>query len=110
MTQPDARPKRLCETCLKLDDYPRHILATAAGESGVLTAEQLDSLPANTPPAAVAQAMDPTTTIRHIECCADQGCALCRETLDAAGDARGAKLLGAIQRGVADKLGSPKEA
>lgn len=95
----NQRPQRLCDRCFKLDDHPRHVAATDHGESPVADAVQLEALPRTTPPAAVAQVLDPTTTIRHIDCCAEAGCEQCRTTVAETGGKKGAALLAAIQGG-----------
>ena len=108
MTTPtEVRRRRICEVCLQVDDHPRHLEEVMDGTAAVLTFEQLNSLPENTPPAAVAEVQDPTTRLHHIDCGAASGCVTCGDTLVFVGDAKGDKLLKKLQSGAADALNTP---
>lgn len=98
----EVRPLRFCDICGGLDDHPRHV--TLVTEGGVPTDEFLDALPEGAPVAAVAQLMDPTTVIRHMDCCAANGCPTCAATeahiaVKVSGDTRGQDLIDAIVDG-----------
>lgn len=99
----DTRPLRLCDVCGQLDNHPRHVVADPNNESKP-TQEFLDSLPDGTPASAVALLLDPNTTIRHMDCCAAQGCEVCQVTEKATGGVRGKKLIDAIAGGVLDNV------
>lgn len=92
-----ARPLRLCDVCGKLDDHPRHVRSVRDG--GVPSKEFIASLADGLPASAIAQLMDPTTVVRHMDCCAAQGCEICVKTEAATGGARGLDLLAVIQGG-----------
>ena len=103
----EIRPKRLCDVCSKLDDHPRHVQAVPVGTEGVVPNDAfLDGLPDGVPARAIAELMDPTTVVRHMDCCASRGCNICMEVLDVAKAAHGAALTKALTSGVADKLGT----
>lgn len=90
---PDTeRPLRFCDVCGGLDNHPRHILTSKNGNA-VPSSEFLASLPDGASAAAIAQLMDPRTTIRHHDCCAAEGCADCTATEAENGGRRGQKLI-----------------
>lgn len=93
MTTPDVRVKRLCDVCFQVDDHPRHVQFVTEG--GVPTQAELARIPDGTPAAAIAEILDPTTVVRHFDCCKCESCAV---QLNLAGPrVRGAKLLAHIQ-------------
>lgn len=109
MTDTAPRLTRLCDVCGQLDDDPRHVQGVQAGFAGAVpTDEFIDSLPDSTPPRAVAELMDPGTVIRHQDCCAAQGCAICQATEQAHGGKRGDALLKSIHAGHANALSGSK--
>lgn len=65
------RPIRSCDVCGQTDDHPRHVI----------------------------QHGPDTFTMRHLDCCAAQGCRVCVTTETATAGARGPELLAAIQSG-----------
>ena len=65
--------------CGGLDDHPRHVTSNAKAGTGKPSAEFIRSLPPG-PPDALAQLIDPAVTVRHIDCCAAQGCADCQRS------------------------------
>lgn len=108
MAGEQQRLRRLCDVCGQLDDHPRHVQAVPDGTEGTVpSTEFLQSLPDGAPALAIAELMDPTTVVRHMDCCASKGCRLCLDTLEAAGGAHGAKLITALTGGAADNLGTP---
>lgn len=98
----DTRLKRLCDVCGKLDDEPRHVTSVAPNTVGTVPDNAfLDALPDGIPARAIAELMDASTLVRHIQCCADNGCASCRDVLAAtSGDISA----GTLQSGVVDHL------
>jgi hypothetical protein len=111
----EVRMQRLCDVCWKLDDHPRHVTsvppqnADGSPGEGLPTQAEQDALKARTdvPLAAALEIMDPSTVVRHMDCCASRGCSTCLGTLDATGGAHGDALLNAIQTGVTEHLSSP---
>lgn len=73
------RPLRICDVCGGVDDHARHVLAAGVGEIPV-NQENLsrvladDSLDPDTKAALVADIIDTTTQLRHIDCCRNVGC------------------------------------
>lgn len=73
------RPLRICDVCGGVDDHPRHMLAASPGEipvnqanlSKVLADESLDP---DTKAAVIADIVDTTTQLRHMDCCRLTGC------------------------------------
>lgn len=63
---PDERPQRGCDVCGQTDDHPRHSNQLVAGG---------------------------TITIRHLDCCASQGCETCIGTEQEYGQRRGQDLI-----------------
>lgn len=87
----DNRPVRLCESCLQVDDHPRHVLATAPGEGATppdvaerALREAVDA--GHDLSALLVQLRDDTLLEKHMDCCAADGCSICAEQLKAAGD------------------------
>jgi hypothetical protein len=69
----DDRPVRGCEVCGGVDDHPRHVVGVAEG--GVPSDEIVDKIIANGASAAsIRMVMDPSTVVRHMDCCAGVGC------------------------------------
>jgi hypothetical protein len=97
------RPLRLCDVCGQLDDHPRHV-QSARGTAALPSREFLESLGTDVPATAIAQLMNPNTTVRHLDCCAAEGCPVCTRTEGITKGARGSKLLKAIQSGALDDL------
>lgn len=109
MTQPD-RLLRLCDVCGGLDDHPRDVSFVLPDSPGSVPDQDfLNALPQNTPPRAVAELMDPTTLIRHIDCCASRGCQTCLRITEVTNGAHGDDLTAAIESGVVNGLGSPTD-
>ena len=73
------RPLRICDVCGGVDDHPRHALAAARGEIPVNQAnlaKVMDDTALSTEDRAriIADIVDTTTQLRHMECCARVGC------------------------------------
>lgn len=95
-----GRLARLCDVCGGYDDFPRHVISLAAPAAGSTpTAEFLMKLPKNVEEAALNEILDPTTYVRHMDCCVKAGCPdrSCQTALSAHGNASGYELLTAIQ-------------
>lgn len=65
------RPIRDCDVCHQQDDHPRHVIQHGPDQF----------------------------TLRHLDCCAAQGCRTCVATEAITDGARGADLLAVIQSG-----------
>lgn len=76
MPETDGRPRRFCDVCTQVDDHPRHVQSQKGG----------------------------APLVRHLDCCAAQGCEVCQTTEAVTGGARGKKLLEKIQSGALDGL------
>lgn len=104
MTTP-ARLPRLCDVCGQLDDHPRHVTAVPIGYDGAVPDDAfLDRLPDGAPARAIAELMDPSTLVRHLDCCAAAGCESCQQAEQVNGGLRGAKLVAKIEGGSINHL------
>lgn len=65
------RPIRSCDRCHQEDDHPRHVIQHGPDQF----------------------------TVKHLDCCALDGCRVCITTEQATGGVRGPDLLAAIQGG-----------
>lgn len=74
------RPLRYCQECGGLDDHPRHVQSRRTAGDGKPSLEFIRSLPSGGPPEAMAQLVDPSVIIRHMDCCAALGCPDCQVT------------------------------
>jgi hypothetical protein len=107
---PSPRTLRLCDVCGKLDSHPRHVQGVPPGfPDTVPTDSFLEALPNGAPAKAVAELMDPSTIVRHMDCCAADGCLICTEVLAAVGGVTGAALVEALEHGNADHLSTDTE-
>lgn len=76
------RPLRGCEVCGGVDSGPRHVvavederLARSTGLGGVPSAEMVRKLVENgISEDGLMALLDPTTSVRHMDCCASVGC------------------------------------
>lgn len=66
--------------------------------------ELLDKLPDNTPVYALVEVLDPSTVVRHFDCCASQGCANCTQLVAAAEGRKNTELVEFIVAGGVDHL------
>lgn len=72
------REARGCDRCNQTDDHPRHIIYAAAAHP------------------ISGQVMD-MSQVRHIDCCADAGCAICKTDLEfVGGGVKGPELVAAM--------------
>lgn len=98
---------RLCDVCGVLDDHPRHVTGVPPDYPGAVpTNEFLQGLPDGCPALAIAELMDSSTIVRHMNCCATMGCATCTGVLAATNNAAGDDLRAAIVNGDVDHLGT----
>lgn len=91
-TSNEPRPQRLCDLCYQVDDHPRHVI-NGPGQGGPV---DNDRIPDGTPASAIAELLNPNSSVRHLDCCAEAGCPICQATEQVTGGARGAKLIKAI--------------
>lgn len=69
------RPLRGCEICGQVDTAPRHVVAVEDGTAGVPSAEMVTKLvQGGISEEGLAALLDPTTSVRHMDCCAQIGC------------------------------------
>lgn len=89
------RPLRLCDVCGGLDDHPRHVTTHAPDSTdGRPTADIVAATDGKTiPSGALIDFASRTVSVRHMDCCAAQGCEVCTETEAANGGKRGQKLI-----------------
>lgn len=98
----EERLKRFCDSCGAWDDHPRHVIATTDVK---YAPEWIDAALANVPEdekgRAVNELMDDSTTMKHLDCCAADGCpdSSCGEQLAGASDAKGADLVNYLTGG-----------
>lgn len=91
----DERPLRFCDSCGQVDRAPRHGLVTAVDDgksNDELLRKALEGASPEEAVAVLAAAQDTAVLYKHIDCCASEGCQVCTETLDSAGDRRNADL------------------
>lgn len=87
-----GRPLRLCDTCLAVDDHPRHVYATsgATGDRVTYTDEARERAfalagdDANKFKALAIDLPDDATQMKHLDCCLADGCpdGTCQRKLD----------------------------
>lgn len=105
----DERPLRFCDVCGELDDHPRHVVT--------LRPDSTDGRPddlflagirmGDAPITAVEQLTRGNVQVRHLNCCADQGCVVCQATEKVTKGARGQKLIDTIANGALDGFEPP---
>lgn len=103
MPTSEARPLRFCDVCGGLDDHPRHVIdGVGNGKPDRTVLASFDLTGAS--PEAIEQLFEPTVRVRHIDCCAEQGCPVCaaseKVTKGKRGDALTEQL--AVKRATAD--------
>lgn len=109
----EHRPQ-LCDVCWQVDDAPRHVVHVPPDFPGAVpTDEQVAALDDRTDVTAsmVRAILDPTTVIRHHDCCAAQGCptSICGSILEAVGDAKDDELRELIHSGAIAHLSDAEE-
>lgn len=108
MPDNSERPLRLCQECGGVDDHPRHVvLVNFETQDAVPDSEWFNNLPNDVPISAIAQALAPTTIVRHIDCCAALGCPVCIGTEEITGGVRGQELIDTIAGGALDDYEAP---
>lgn len=102
----ETRPLRMCDTCGGVDDHPRHVFAHAPGD-GVTSTETAGLALRNAGDdeaasvAILAQVMDNTTVMRHMDCCREAGCpdGTCNIVTKGAEDLKGDALVAHLTEG-----------
>lgn len=89
-----GRMVRGCDVCRQVDDHPRHVvhcapdfpgaMPSADALTGMLSSAHDAGLDSDAIDAMLAEQIDPTTVVRHPDCCRDNGChdQSCRAMLD----------------------------
>lgn len=101
----EERPLRGCEECGVVDNHPRVVHPMPAdSNAGIPSDEVLDKILSSGKlnAASVKMLMDPTTVVRHHDCCVLAGCPAepspCKEIVAAANGKTGDDLLRVIQK------------
>lgn len=112
--EPTERPLRYCDVCAQLDDHPRHVIHVGPDHPSFSKTnpgnELIDRLqrPEGASNAQVARAITeinrPGLLLRHLDCCAAQGCEVCKATEKRTGGVRGQELLAALQDGATNDI------
>ena len=73
------RPMRICDVCGQVDDHPRHIVAFPPDTLPVNQAQlaavlDMDWLTSEERAKIVADIVDTSTQLRHMDCCTTVGC------------------------------------
>jgi hypothetical protein len=73
---------RACDLCGGVDEGSRHIFHCETETPGAVPDGGLirTAIMNGATDEAIDQLLDPTTLVRHMECCRDAGCADCAET------------------------------
>lgn len=104
------RPVRMCDACGGVDDHPRHVHGTAVGESNTtpdIVAKALDNVGslgndldrASARLAVLGHVQDSSTQMKHLDCCAADGCpdGTCQLTVQGADGKTGDAMLKHVQ-------------
>jgi hypothetical protein len=76
MADTEDRPQRFCDSCGGVDDAPRHVYGTADGEGlsdPAMAANAVLEHPEHAS-AIFAHIQDRATVVKHMDCCAADGC------------------------------------
>lgn len=107
------RVKRACDLCAGVDVHPRHVYGVGPGDaSGVPESAVVDQIIKNgADGGALVEVMDPSTFVRHFDCCAASGCPdrSCDQVLAHVGDARRESLVDLVESGGLDALAETQE-
>ena len=100
----DPRPVRMCDSCGGVDDHPRHVLATAPGEvptSPEIASRALKNAKQANNESILAQIMDDATVVKHMDCCAADGCpdGSCTTIVQESGGKKGSALTTYLTKG-----------
>lgn len=90
------RPLRFCDLCGGLDDHPRHVTDYHPDEevAGKPDDEWLAGVDlSGAPIEAVQQLLSGNKRVRHMDCCAAQGCPTCLDTEAENSGLRGQELI-----------------
>lgn len=102
----EVRPQRMCDVCGQVDDHPRHVFALAPGDG--VTSPEIGAKAllaagddADLSQAILAQVMDTTTIMRHMDCCKEVGCpdGTCNIVTQGAEDLKGDALVAHLTEG-----------
>ena len=94
----DDRPTRMCDTCGGVDTAPRHVIGLGPDDPNPTAPDiaQAALKAAGTDNAGIlAQVMDTSTQVKHMDCCRADGCpdGSCDEVTAGAEKLRGTALL-----------------
>src|SRR4051812_16120354 len=93
------RPMRLCDVCGQLDDHPRHVIAHhPQSTDGTQSADVVIPPGQSIPTAALLEFGRPNVSVRHMDCCASQGCEICAQTEQEYGTRRGQALIDHLEQ------------
>lgn len=94
----DERPLRPCMSCGQVDTHPRHTIGLHPdSEEGKPDLDKLKSIDlSGVPPQFVEQFFSGTSTTKHHDCCAADGCEVCQATEEANGGKRYDELTAAM--------------
>lgn len=107
MTAPSERFERLCDVCGGLDTDPRHVQSAAPGTPDTVPNGEFirEAIRTGASDGAIDELMDPSTVVRHMDCCASKGCDLCTEVGTRSKNVKGKDLVDFLVAGGADDLG-----
>lgn len=80
MPDTDTRPYRLCDSCGQVDQDPRHVYGVAPDQSPTQPNIEADAVKAaaaqgdDALAAILTQVRDASTQLKHMDCCAADGC------------------------------------
>lgn len=104
MANEETRPLRMCDSCSQVDDHPRHVHGTGAGEANTTPealAAALDAVGDDkmARAAVLRHAQDSTTQMKHLDCCAMDGCpdGTCQLSIQGADGKTGPDMLKHVQ-------------
>jgi len=92
------RLKRLCDSCGQYDDHPRHVVASTP-DANVSTPEFIakatKGVSGDEMPQVIADLMDTSVVMKHLDCCRTDGCpdGSCAVVTAGAENLKGAKLV-----------------
>ncbi len=93
----DERPMQACDVCGGVDDHPRHTILYGQGQAPAPSGDALRSAIQNGAGNwSIADLLSRDRTVRHLDCCASQGCAFCRASEQVTGGKRGGSLVKAV--------------
>lgn len=98
MAETEKRAVRPCDSCGGVDDHPRHVFAYADGDGRSdpeVAKKALKNASEENWEAVFAHFSDDTTTMKHMDCCREDGCpdGTCDAVTKGAEDLKGAELV-----------------